>query len=260
MVAMGIQEIICSLFKLGATCYSWPLDKLLVEYLLVPSVILILLLVIVTNALLRGINIKIHGLLSIVFYIIIIYSGWYGVVAPLLYNFSVLFLLGGMIFFIITRVISVEHLRALGKTGRVLGEKRFDVRLIADRIRIKRKEVKELLALAKLYAGMELSDEERKDIKDFGMSEKEIKEFKEKYGKFPISEKDFAVITMLAQEARRELDLLENQLKRSKLLAPSLVDKLSERVENSTAKLYDAVMSIGKRGEEKKKDEDMAYR
>ena len=250
---MSIQELICALFKLGASCPSWPMDKLLIEYLFVPSVILILLLVIVTNAMLKGTNVKIDFLLSIAFYIIIIYSGWYGVVAPLLYNFSVLFLLGGMFFFIITRIISVEHLKALGKTGRVLGEKRFDVRLIADRIKIKRKEVKELLALAKLYAGMKLNDEEKKDIESFGVSEEDIKEFRQKYGKFPISEKDFAVITMLAQEANRELDLLENQLKRSKLLAPSLVDKLSERVENSTTKLYNAVMSVGKREEEEEK-------
>jgi len=40
------------------------------------------------------------------------------------------------------------------------------------------------------------------------MSENDIKEFRRKYGKYPIR-KDFAVITMLAQEANRELDLLK---------------------------------------------------
>jgi len=41
------------------------------------------------------------------------------------------------------------------------------------------------------------------------MSENDIKEFRRKYGKYLISEKDFAVINMLAQEANRELDLLK---------------------------------------------------
>ena len=40
------------------------------------------------------------------------------------------------------------------------------------------------------------------------MSENDIKEFRRKYGKYPIR-KDFAVITMLAQEANRELDLIK---------------------------------------------------
>ena len=42
--------------------------------------------------------------------------------------------------------------------------------------------------------------------------------------KNPISEKDFAVITMLGYEAMVELDLLEKELERGKSLIPSLYD------------------------------------
>jgi len=91
---MAIQEIICDLFKLGASCYSMPIDKLLIEYLLVPSVILIIILYVAVNMFLAGITHKIKGLLAIVFYIVIVYQGWYGIIAQFTMAFLPLWLLG----------------------------------------------------------------------------------------------------------------------------------------------------------------------
>ena len=225
---MSIQELICALFKLGASCPSWPMDKLLIEYLFVPSVILIILLAAVANLFMRGWSIKIEFLLCLVFYTIIVYSGWYGVVAPLLYNFAALFLIGGIFLFLLTRIISPAEMMQIGKVARALGEKRYDVRLIIDRIRIKRKEIEDLKKMAKEYA-------------DRGLIDKK---------------KHYPIIEMLALEAQRELDLLENQAKRGKSLAPSLFgpshdyfDKGFERVDSIIEKMDE---TLSGKGEDKK--------
>jgi len=224
---MSIQELICALFKLGATCPSWPMDKLLIEYLFVPSVILIILLAAVANLFKRDWSIKIEFLLCLVFYTIIVYSGWYGVVAPLLYNFAALFLIGGIFLFLLTRIISPAEMMQIGKVARALGEKRYDVRLIMDRIRIKKDEIKDLMEMAKKY-------------RDEGT----------------INKNQYAILEMLAQEAKRELELLENQARRGKSLAPSLFgsshdyfDKGFERVDSIIEKMDE---TLSGKGEDKK--------
>ena len=225
---MSIQELICALFKLGATCPSWPMDKLLIEYLFVPSVILIILLAAVANLFKRDWSIKIEFLLCLVFYTIIVYSGWYGIVAPLLYNFAALFLIGGIFLFLLTRIISPAEMMQIGKVARALGEKRYDVRLIMDRIRIKRKEIEDLMKMAEEYA--------KKGLIDW--------------------KKQYPIIKMLAQEAQRELDILENQARRGKSLAPSLFgsshdyfDKGFERVDSIIEKMDE---TLSGKGEDKK--------
>jgi len=224
---MSIQELICALFKLGATCPSWPMDKLLIEYLFVPSVILIILLAAVANLFKRDWSIKIEFLLCLVFYTIIVYSGWYGIVAPLLYNFAALFLIGGIFLFLLTRIISPAEMMQIGKVARALGEKRYDVRLIMDRIRIKKDEIKDLMEMAKKY-------------RDEGT----------------INKNQYAILEMLAQEAKRELELLENQARRGKSLAPSLFgsshdyfDKGFERVDSIIEKMDE---TLSGKGEDKK--------
>jgi len=101
---MAIQEIICALFKLGASCYSMPIDELLIEYLLVPSVILIIILYVAVNMFLAGTALKIKGLLAIVFYIIIVYQGWYGIIAQFTMAFLPLWLLGIIALFFVGKI------------------------------------------------------------------------------------------------------------------------------------------------------------
>ncbi len=114
---MAIQEIICGVLKLGATCLSMPVDKLLIEYLLVPSVILIIILYFAVNLFLLGTGVKIKGLLAIVFYIVIIYQGWYGFIAQFIWGFIPLWLLGAIGIFILGKIVKKEWV--VGGPGKV---------------------------------------------------------------------------------------------------------------------------------------------
>ncbi|RLJ02269.1 MAG: hypothetical protein DRP10_01855 [Candidatus Aenigmatarchaeota archaeon] len=124
---MAIQEILCTLFKLGASCYSMPIDKLLIEYLLVPSVILILFLYFAVGFVLRGFNSKLKGLLSIVMYIVVVYSGLYSVFAPFAYSYLFLMIILLMAGFFVERLVSREWASAgfkgAGKLYKKLKEK-----------------------------------------------------------------------------------------------------------------------------------------
>jgi hypothetical protein len=115
---MGIQEIICGLLKLGATCQSMPMDQLLIEYLLVPSVILIIILYLAVDLFTTRKNIK--GLLAIVFYIVIIYQGWYAMIAQFVMAFLPLWLLGVIAIFFLGKIVKkswvVEGPSKLAKT------------------------------------------------------------------------------------------------------------------------------------------------
>ncbi len=90
---MVIQDLICSLFGLGISCGSWPMSKLLIEYLLVPSVLLIVILYFLSDWFLGGSGPKMRGLIAIVFYIVIVYSGLYASFAPLAYGYTLLFII-----------------------------------------------------------------------------------------------------------------------------------------------------------------------
>lgn len=124
---MAVQEIICGLLKLGATCPSMPIDKLLIEYLLVPSVILILFLYFAVGFVLRGFDSTVKGLLAIVMYIVVVYSGLYSVFAPFAYSYLFLMIILLMAGFFVERLINREWASAgykgAGKLYKKLKEK-----------------------------------------------------------------------------------------------------------------------------------------
>ena len=188
---MGIQEIICSLFKLGATCYSWPLDKLLIEYLLVPSVILIVFLFIITKAFLHDINLKVDALLAIVFYIAIVYTGIYGIIASFSFSFLILFLILGFGVFIITRIIRMEWITGAGAMAIKLGEKKYDMIILKDRKEVLEKEKE---AIEKL-----IEEEKKKDKPD----DSKIKAYE-----------------LMVVQIQKEIDLIDKQIERAKKLIP----------------------------------------
>lgn len=141
---MVIQEIVCSLFKLGASCINMPLDALLVEKLLVPSVVMIIFLYVSVNMFLRGEHPKIKPLLAITFYITIIYSGFYGTFAMFISSFLPLFIVGTFILFVATRFISPTQMKDLGGIASKASEFLYDRSTIKDRILSKCSELQDL--------------------------------------------------------------------------------------------------------------------
>ncbi|MCD6274936.1 MAG: hypothetical protein J7J15_02845 [Candidatus Aenigmarchaeota archaeon] len=141
---MAVQEIICTLFKLGATCYSMPIDELLIEYLLVPSVILIIFLYIMTGSFLKGIGLKIHALLAIVFYIVLIYTGIYGMIASFSMSYLSLFLLFGLAYFFFIRLIDWKKMRSISRYAGYFGERKYNLKYIDEEIALKEEEIKRL--------------------------------------------------------------------------------------------------------------------
>ncbi len=120
---MAIKEIICGVLELGATCQSMPVDKLLIEYLLVPSVILIIFLYFAVDFVLRGSGLTTKGLLAIVMYIVVVYSGLYGIFAPFAYSYLYLMIILLMAGFFISRLISRESASAGSKKAGELYKK-----------------------------------------------------------------------------------------------------------------------------------------
>jgi len=141
---MAIQEIVCSLFQLGTACYSMPMDVLLVEKLLVPSVVLIIAIYVITNMFLGNLNLKIKSLLAITFYIVCVYTGFYTVIASFSMPFLFLFFILGFGAFVITRFIPMHWIVKGGKMATKLGESRYDIRLMKDRLEVLKKEKKTL--------------------------------------------------------------------------------------------------------------------
>ncbi len=189
---MVIQETICSLFQLTTTysnCSTMPLDKLLIEYLLVPSVIMIIFLYIAATMFLKSEHPKIKPLLAIVFYIVIVYTGFYGIFAAFVMPYLVLFLIGAFVLFVVTRFMPISDWLSLAKSARGFGEKTYDTKIIKDRIDVKEGEIIRLKERKK-------AAEDKKD------------------------QEQMSIINALITEAEMELELYKKQLKRSEKIIP----------------------------------------
>lgn len=158
------------------------MDKLMIEYLLVPSIITIIIVYLTAGNLMRGIGLKMHALISIMLYIVFVYSGLFGAFAPLMYNFAFLFILLGTGLFFVTRVISPSQMRTLGTVTSKLAEKQHDIKLIRNSARVKKEQIDDL---TKTIEGME------------GI----------------MGPREYQVFQVLLHQARAELDILNSQIR-----------------------------------------------
>ncbi len=188
---MAIQNTVCDLFKLGADCSSMPLDELLVEFLLIPSVVMIIFLYVSVNMFLRGEHPKIKPLLAITFYITIIYSGFYGTFAMFISSFLPLFIVGTFILFVATRFISPSQMKDLGGVASRISEWHYDRATIKDRILSKGAELEDLDA--KMQQLFDVKSEDTNDLS-----------------------KEGKVLLMLRHEVRMELENLMRAFFRAK--------------------------------------------
>jgi len=143
-----------------------PLDKLLVEYLLIPSVVMIIFLYVSVNMFLRNEHPKIKPLLAITFYITIIYSGYYGTFAMFISSFLPLFIVGTFILFVATRFISPSQMKDLGGITSKASEFIYDRSTIKDRILSKCSELQDLdFKMDQLF---DVKSEDTKDLSKEG--------------------------------------------------------------------------------------------
>jgi len=158
------------------------MDRLLIEYLLVPSVITVIIVYLAANAMLKGMNLGIHALVAITMYIVFIYSGFYAIFAPLMYGFMLFFILiiGVMVFFT-TRVISPPKMAALGKVASKIAEKKADVKIIKRSLDVKTAQIAELDRMI---------DEMGKDI----------------------GKREYTTLKMMIHQAKTEKDILASQI------------------------------------------------
>jgi hypothetical protein len=189
---MAIQEIVCALFKFGKVCNTLPTDRLLIEYILVPAVISILIIYSVTRLMLSGLDLKVHSLISITAYIVLVYSGLFGILAPMMYGFMYFFLIIGVVLFFATRIIKPSTMREIGRGSLKLGEMRADAKTIDRRINLKQTEAKELKARAQ-------------QMRDRG----------------DITPREHAVIDILAQQVDNEVNILRTQIHKLDKLDPN---------------------------------------
>ena len=132
--------MVCALFKFSGACPNLPIEKVLIEYLLVPSVISILMVYMITEYMMRDTNIGIKSLVSITVYIVFVYSGIYGIFAPLFYAYVyfMVLIVGGL--FLFTRVISRQGWYDLGSAARTYKESKTDLKQLKRAIEIREKE------------------------------------------------------------------------------------------------------------------------
>lgn len=139
---MTLQSMICELFQFSTSCANIPMDKLLIEYLLVPSVITILMIYMISAYMLRGVEIggRMKPLISIVLYIVFVYSGLYAIFAPMFYAyvFFMILIVGGL--FLFTRVISRQGWSEIGNTARIYRESKTDLKQIKRAVQIRENE------------------------------------------------------------------------------------------------------------------------
>jgi hypothetical protein len=118
------------------------LDKLLIEYILIPSVFLIAFVHIMSTSLTRGHTaLKSNSLIGIVVFISMVYYGFYGLFAAFISQWFKLMLIGGLFYFIFTRVIKHEWLhKGVGMSAK-LGERKYDMGIMKGRLEMKKKEL-----------------------------------------------------------------------------------------------------------------------
>lgn len=138
------------------------MDKFLIEYMLVPSVITIIIVYLAANAMLKGMGLKIHAIVAITMYIVLIYSGFYAIFAPLMYSFMLFFVLiiGVMVFFV-TRIVPPSKMATFGKVASKVAEKRADISIIRRSLDVKSRQIEELADMVKK---MDIGDREKNTL------------------------------------------------------------------------------------------------
>lgn len=120
-----VQLILVDLLQISSSLLSEysSIGDQLIYLILIPSVIL-LLFVYTFGGWISGGHPRFHWLITIVAYIFIIYSGWYGsYFVPIIVNWFMVILAAAFLFFIVTRIIHPARAPQLAKFTGELGKK-----------------------------------------------------------------------------------------------------------------------------------------
>ncbi len=136
-----IEEFVWQFFKIPSYLRSGIMINDIVNFILVPSALLIVFLTLAADAFLpKGMKERWKALIALVFYLVIVTQGLYAQFAIFAINYTILFIILAFGFFVITRFIPMKYWRAATKITAKYGEKSMDIKRLEDELRMKERE------------------------------------------------------------------------------------------------------------------------
>jgi len=137
----SFEEYIWSFFKIPSYLRSGIMINDIVNFILVPSALLLVFLTLAAEAFLPAdMRNRWKALLALVFYLVIITQGFYASFAIFAVNYTILFIIFAFILFAITRFVPMKYWKAATQVTAKYGEKRMDIKRLEDELKMKEKE------------------------------------------------------------------------------------------------------------------------
>jgi len=142
---MGVEEIIWAFFKIPDYLRTGVMINDIVNFILVPSALLLVFLTLAAEAFLpKGMKERWKALIALVFYLVIVTQGFYAQFAIFAVNYTILFIFFAFGLFVITRFIPMKYWKAGTQIAAKYGEKKTDIRRLEDELKMKEREMERI--------------------------------------------------------------------------------------------------------------------
>jgi|GEM_PF-5961851 len=163
---MSVEQMIWEFFRISPTMLSGVFLNDIVNFILLPSVVLLVFLGMAADMFLHNVGTKWKGLISMVFYLVIIVQGWYGPFAMFAKSYIILFLIAAGTLFFITRFAMPEHGERSGRAVGGIAGKALRLRKLYKEKKFCEDEIRKVNdILSELEKNKRYQD--REDIKDY---------------------------------------------------------------------------------------------
>jgi membrane-bound ClpP family serine protease len=137
----SVEDLIWLFFKIPSHLRSGIMINDIVNFILVPSALLLIFLTLAAEAFLpASMRTRWKALLALVFYLVIVTQGFYASFAIFAVNYTILFIIFAFILFAITRFVPMKYWKAATHVAAKYGEKTMDIRRLEDELRMKERE------------------------------------------------------------------------------------------------------------------------
>lgn len=111
---MAVEELIFEFFQIPPASLSGVFVNDLINFILVPSIVLLVFLEFASSLFLRNLEGNFKHLISLAFFLVMVTQGLYGPFAIFAGSYMILFLIFAMALFIVTRFLRPEHSYRMG--------------------------------------------------------------------------------------------------------------------------------------------------
>jgi glucan phosphoethanolaminetransferase (alkaline phosphatase superfamily) len=140
-IITSVEDFIWFFFKIPSHLRSGIMIKDIVDFILVPSALLLIFLTLAAEAFLpESMRKKWKALIALVFYLVIITQGFYVQFAIFAKNYIILFIILAFGLFVITRFVPMKYWKAATQVAAKYGEKKMDIKRLEDELKMKERE------------------------------------------------------------------------------------------------------------------------